>query len=169
MLKEFGTKECCNRFDVGNCIEYFINDYIKKIGFEITELPNAKRYDVDIHNYKKLSIKYNSTGNITLHNSNSSINKDIEMRDTILLTPDKLYLITNEELKKININIKDYIKNTGDSLKLKRKILRQLEINKYPYIYSINIKHNKEECKNRLCSKLFYDQVITEYNNSLNE
>lgn len=163
LLEQFGTKEPCNRFDVGNSIEFIICDYIKSCGFKVLELPNDKRFDVDIYNYKKLSIKYSSTGDITLHNSNSCINKDIDMKDTILLTPDKLYLITNTELCKINIRINDYTKNTGDSLKLKRKILKELEKKKYPYIYDMNIKHNKKECKNRLCSKIFYSKFKEEY------
>ena len=88
------------------------------------------------------------------------------MKDTILLTPDKLYLITNTELCNNNININDYIKNTGDSLKLKRKILKELD-KRYPYTYDINIKHDKKECKNRLCSKIFYSKFIEEYKLSL--
>jgi hypothetical protein len=166
LLVEFGTKKPCNRFDVGNSIEFIIVDYINKFcGFKCSELPNAKRVDIDIYNYKQLSIKYSSTGDITLHNSNSSINKDIDMKDTVLLTPNKIYLITNAELCKNNINIDDYIKNTGDSLKLKRAILKELEKKNYPYIYDININHNKSECKNRLCSKIFYSKFIEEYNN----
>jgi len=167
LLEQFGTKEPCNRFDVGNSIEFIIGDYIKSCGFKVLELPNAKRFDIDIDNYKKLSIKYSSTGDITLHNSNSSINKDKDMKDTILLTPKKLYLITNTELCKNNINFKDYIKDTGDSLKLKRILLKELEKKEYPYIYDINIKHDKEECKNRLCSKIFYSKFMEEYNSSL--
>jgi hypothetical protein len=167
LLNEFGTKEPCNRFDVGNSIEFIISDYIKTCGFKVLELPNTKRFDIDVDNYKKLSIKYSSTGDITLHNSNSSINKDIEMKDTILLTPDNLYLITDTELCKNNINIKDYIKNCGDSLKLKRTILKELKKINYPYIYEINIKHNKKNCKNRLCSKIFYDKLKEEYISSL--
>ena len=167
LLEQFGTKEPCNRFDVGNSIEFLMGDYIKYCGFKGSELPNAKRFDIDIDNYKKLSIKYSSIGDITLHNSINSINKDIDMKDTILLTPDKLYLITNTELSKNNININDYIKNTGDSLKLKRKILKELEKKNYPYIYDINIKHNKKEGKNRLCSKIFYSKFMEEYKLSL--
>ncbi len=163
LLEQFGTKEPCNRFDVGNSIEFIICDYIKFCGFKVLELPNTKRFDIDIDNYKKLSIKYSSIGDITLHNSNSSINKDNCMKDTILLTPDKLYLITNTELCKNNININDYTKNTGDSLKLKRIILKVLVEKKYPYICDINIKHNKKECKNRLCSKIFYSKFNEEY------
>lgn len=164
LLKEFGTKEPCNRFDVGNTIEFIIGDYIKSCGFEVSELPNAKRFDIDIQNYKRFSIKYSSIGDITLHNSNSCINKDVEMKDTILLTPDKLYLISITELHKYNINVMDYIKNAGDSLKLKRKFLTELKNKNYSYIYDINIKHNKKECKNRLCSKIFYKEFTKEYN-----
>lgn len=166
-VKEFGTKEPCNRFDVSNSIEFIISDYIRYCGFTVLEIPNAKRFDIDIGNYKKLSIKYSSTGDITLHNTNSSINKDVDMKDTILLTPDRLYLITKNELCKNNININIYIKNTGDSLKLKRIALKKLQQKKYPYIHDINIKHNKKECKNRLCSKIFYSKFIEEYKSSL--
>jgi hypothetical protein len=162
VLEEYGTTLPCNRFDVGNYIEFTIGDYIKSCGFKVLELPNAERFDIKIHKYKKLSIKYSSTGYITLHHSNSSINKDMDMKDTLLLTPAKLYLITNTELCKNNININDYTKNTGDSLKLKRKILKELEKQNYPYIYDINIKHNKKECKNKLCSKIFYSKLCEE-------
>lgn len=41
LLQEFGTKEPCNRFDVGNVIEFIIADYLKSLNFIITELPNA--------------------------------------------------------------------------------------------------------------------------------
>jgi hypothetical protein len=164
LLKEFGTKEPCNRFDVGNSIEFLLLDYIKSCGFiNSSELPNARRFDIDIENYKKLSIKYSSGGDITLHNSQGR-NKDMKMKDTILLTPEKLYLITDNELRKNNININDYIKNSVDSLKLKRKILTELEKKNYPYIYDINIEHNKEEGENRLCSKIFYSKFMEEYN-----
>ena len=167
LLHEFGTSEPCNRFDVGNSIEFIICDYIESCGLQVNELPNAKRFDLDIPNYKKLSIKYSSTGDITLHNSNSCINTDMEMKDTILLTPDGLYLLTDEELKKNNINIADYIQNNGDSLKLKRKIIKELHKINYPYIYNIHIEHDKINCKNRLCSKVFYKEFMKEYTESI--
>lgn len=162
-LKEFGTSVPCNRFDVGNVIEFMWADLIKETGLNISELPNAKRYDLSIENYKKLSIKYSSSGDITLHNSNSSINKDLEMKDTILLTPEKIYLITKEQLLLNEISISDYVENAGDSLKLKRKILTQLNKVNYPFIKTININHNKKECKNRLCAKVFYECLLKEF------
>lgn len=163
LLEQFGTKEPCNRFDVGNTIEFIICDHIRSCGFDVKELPNAKRFDIDINNYKKLSIKYSSVGDITLHNSNGSVNKDMEMKDTILLTPDNMYFISIEELSKIDIDISDHIKNCGDSLKLKRKLLKILREKNYSFVYSINISHDKEKCKNRLCSKVFYDKFNEEY------
>ena len=168
LLYEFGTKEPCNRFDIGNSIEFIINEYITAAGFQTSELPNAKRFDVNVHDYKPLSIKYSSCGDITLHNSNSTVNKDMEMKDTILLTPEKIYLITNAELAKHQIDIQDYIQNTGDSLKLKRKIVKILHDKQYPFMHDIHINHYKKECKNRLCSKLFYQQVMKEYNDKQN-
>ena len=63
-------------------------------------------------------------GEITLHNSNDCVNTDLEMKDTILLTPESLYLITNEvRFKHEFTDIKRYLKNAGD-LKLKRSFLR---------------------------------------------
>jgi hypothetical protein len=147
---------------VGNCIEFFLINSMEKSGFEITEMSNAKRYDVSISKYNKLSIKYSSSGDITLHNSNSCINRDEEMKDTLLLTTNNLYLITNDELKKNNIDITEYLKNAGDSLKLKRSILKKLEKQKYPYIYNINL--DKKNCKNRSCNKLFFVQLLQEFN-----
>jgi hypothetical protein len=163
LLEQFGTGEPCNRFDVGNSIEFLIGDYLRVCGFKVLQLPNTRRFDLDIENYKKLSVKYSSSGDITLHNSNSSINKDLVMKDTMLLTPDKLYLITNDELCRHNININEYIQNKGDSLKLKRAILKVLQGQNYPYIYDMNIIHDKKKCKNRLCSRIFYSKFFEEY------
>lgn len=163
ILNEFGTSLPCNRFDVGNSIEFCITNLIKNTGLNVQELPNAKRFDLSIEGYKHLSIKYSSCGDITLHNSNNCINKDLEMRDTILLTPNRLYLITMSELEKQGLNVNNYIKNNGDSLKLKRSLLRVLETVQYPYMHDISINHDKSTCKNRLCSKLFFEQVMKEF------
>lgn len=165
LLNQFGTKEPCNRFDVGNCIEYILCELLRDIGLEVIELPNAKRIDLNILNYGSLSIKYSSISNITLHNSNSCINKDCTFTDTLLMTCEKIYLITKKELKKCEIDINEYLKNTGDSLKLKRSILTQLKKKKYPYIINYELKINKKKCKNRLTSKLFYEKLTEEYDN----
>lgn len=163
LLNEFGTKEPCNRFDVGNCIEYILCELLNDCGLEVQSLPNAKRIDLNIIKYGCLSIKYSSVGDITLHNSNSCINKDISFTDTLLMTCDKIYLITNKSLLKNKIDINEYLKNTGDSLKLKRCILKNIEKNNYPYIIDFKLNINKNTCKNRLTSKLFYEKMSEEY------
>jgi hypothetical protein len=160
LLLKYGTKEPCNRFDVGNTIEFIIADLIRETNLLVSEKPNAKRIDISIENSYDLSIKYSSCGDITLHNSNGAINKDNTMTDFLLLTTKKLFLITKECLKQKNINLDIYLKNTGDSLKLKRKILRVMEKEQYPYI-----EIDKNKCENALCSKLFYKMFQVEYEN----
>jgi len=163
LLNEFGTKELCNRFDVGNTIEFIIIDYLKLIGFNVNEYPNEKRIDLTINNDYNLSIKFSSIGEITLHNSNSCINKDETMSNLFVITLTKLYLITNKSLVDYNINIKDYLRNAGDSLKLRRSLLTKLEKEKYPYIMDFKLNYDKNKCKNRLCSKVFYKEFINEF------
>jgi hypothetical protein len=167
LLNEFGTKEPCNRFDVGNVIEFIVSDFITENGLKVEELPNAKRIDLCINDSYPLSIKYSSTGDITLHNSNSCINKDIKMTDLLLLTLDGLFLITNKQLLIHNIDINNYLKNHGDSLKLKRTLLSVLKKENYPYYIKININIDKKKCKNRLTSKVFYKQFNNEYLESI--
>ena len=167
LLNEFGTKEPCNRFDVGNVIEFIVSDFLTENGLKVEELPNAKRVDLCINKTYPLSIKYSSTGDITLHNSNSCINKDNKMTDLLLLTLDGLYLITNKQLLIHNIDINNYLKNHGDSLKLKRTLLSILKKEDYPYYKKIDINIDKKKCKNRLTSKVFYKQFNNEYLDSI--
>ena len=87
------------------------------------------------------------------------------MTDFLLLTPVNLFLITTNEIHKHKINIDNYLKNTGDSLKLSRTLLTKLKKIKYPYMLDIDIKIDKTTCKNRLCSKVFYEKFNEEFNN----
>lgn len=162
-LLEFGTREPCNRFDVGNSIEFLLGHMLKKAGANVMELPNEKRVDLCINSYYKISIKYSSSGDITLHNSNGSVNKDLVMTDLLLLTPKKLYLITNKELCEYGIDVTKYLKNTGDSLRLKRSLLPVLARKKYQYIMDFNIEIDKSQCKNRLTSKIFFEYLLCQF------
>jgi len=134
ILKKFGNKPCCNRFTIGNCIEYTIADLIFKSNFTVNFLPNSI---YDIKNYKKLSIKYSSCGNIKLHNSNNQNTKS-DFTDLLLITPQKIYLITNSIIKQKNIKIKDFLKNTGDKLFLKRKFINKKNMKNYEFKTDIN-------------------------------
>ena len=152
---EFGTSLPCNRFDVGNSFEFILKECIQNCGFDVDEYPNIKRIDIIINNKIPISIKFSSSGDIKLHNSNNCINTDMKMNDTILITPDKIYLLTTENIKNCGLNLSKYLKNTGDGLSLKRSILKDLIKNNFEYKINIDIKVNKNECKNRLCSEIF--------------
>lgn len=82
LLQKFGTSLACNRFDVGNCFEYNVRDFLTENGMSVKELPNARRVDLDIHDYDRVSVKYTSSGNIKLHNSNGQ-NKDMTLTKTL--------------------------------------------------------------------------------------
>tara|TARA_X000000368_G_C23036276_1_gene714721 strand:- start:1377 stop:1991 length:615 start_codon:yes stop_codon:yes gene_type:complete len=163
LLQIYGTSLPCNRFDIGNSIEFLLEDYISSLGFSVTKLPNAKRIDLCINDCFKLSIKYSSKGNITLHNSNSCINKDENMTDLILLTPTQLYLITNDNIKQAGINLNNYLVNKGDSLKLKRTLLTKLNKVDFKYKCSLNIKINKSSCQNKSCAEVFYQKAMEDF------
>ena len=85
------------------------------------------------------------------------------MHDLLLLTPDYLYLITNSELLKNNIDIKEYIHNAKDSLKLKAKLLTKLKEINYPYFIECKLNIDKKKCKNRSCYEVFYATVMKDY------
>ena len=163
LLKEYGTSRPCNRFDIGNCIEFLLKDHIQSLGFEVEEKSNAKRIDIIIDKDYELSIKYSSIGDITLHNSNSSINKDYRFTDVIVMTPCNLYLLTKDKLKEYSIDVDDYLMNAGDSLKLKRTILKRLKNSNYPFCKEINITVDKTQCKNKSCAEMFYKIAMDEY------
>ena len=167
ILLEYGTSQPCNRFDIGNSLEFAICDELKSMGYEIDELPNAKRIDLCINNTYQLSIKYSSGGDITLHNSNSSINKDCTFTDLLLLTPKSLYLLTKDNIGSINIDINEYLVNTGDSLKLKRSLLTELDKLGFRFRKLIDLNIDKKNCRHQLCAKKFYEMAKMDYTQSI--
>ena len=157
LLTYFGTTLRCNRFDLGNCIEYAVAELLVENQIKITEMPNAKRYDINIHGYCELSIKYSTKGNIRLHNSLGE-NKDIQLKKTLCITPDRIYLLLPEIINKF-VKLDDYLENTKDALELKRSILKSLIKKKYPFITNININVEKEKCLHNKCSKIIWDYI----------
>ena len=123
----------------------------------IKELPNAKRYDINIHNYCELSIKYSTSGNIKIHNSLGE-NKDMTLKKTLCITPSEIYLLLPEQICKI-IKLENYLINTKDGLELKRKIFCDLKKKKYPFITNIDIRVNKEDCLHNKCSKIIWNYI----------
>ena len=162
ILSEWGTTEPCNRFDIGNSIEILLGQMIEnECNYKVKQLPNAKRIDMCIEDEYPLSIKWSRTGDITLHNSNSCINKDVHMTDLLLLEPEYMWLITNNNLKEVGIDVNAYLVNKGDSLKLKRSILTQLHKKEFKYKRDVDLVVS--ECKHRLCAELFLKQAMLEY------
>jgi hypothetical protein len=159
LFEEFGTSLACNRFDVGNCVEYAFSDMLTANEcFQVENVPNAQRYDINIQMHGYISIKYSSSGNIRLHNSLGD-NKDMHMKPTFVITPNCIYLITQELVEEYGINLESYLKNTGDALELKRSILKFLDKNKYPFKKDIDIQFDKSKCKHRQCSVIIYEYV----------
>tara|TARA_B100001094_G_scaffold100079_1_gene96222 strand:- start:1404 stop:2573 length:1170 start_codon:yes stop_codon:yes gene_type:complete len=165
---EYGTTLPCNRFPVGNAYERFVVDHLKCKGFEVEGLPNAPRFDMNVINYKHLSIKYSSSGAIKLHNSNNSSNKDIKMVDTLLITPSTpagriqgcIFLLSLAKFDELDIDHKPYLKDTKDGLQLDRSFLTYLKKKKYPFIFQNDIKHIKKSCNNTNTSQKFIEDTF---------
>lgn len=156
ILKYYGTSLPCNRFNIGNIIEYAFGDMLKKCNPElnINNYDNSKRIDIEINN-KFYSIKYSKSGHIKLHNSNNKFNTDYDIHNLIIITPKKLYIIDKNE----NMNL--FKINTGDGLALSRKYLN----NNFDNIKSldIDIEVNKNECKNNSVSLQIYKESTRQF------
>jgi hypothetical protein len=159
LLEEYGTGLHCNRFTIGNCHEYAIEDLINDTGLKAKINQNEKRTDIYIEGFRNISIKYSSTGAIKLHNSNNCSNSDMSMVDTILVTPTEWWFLAPEEIEKVGISLTDYLENTGDGLQLLRKILKELKNKNYPYKFECVIGADKTKCKNNEIARPFYEIV----------
>lgn len=155
ILHVYGTSLPCNRFDVGNMIEYCIADYVKDIEYNVKETPNAKRYDLTIDEIGHISIKYCSGTIVILHNSQGQ-NKDMDMKDTFLITPKEWWLLKPSIIQEMGIKLEDYLVNRSDSLSLNLKLLTVLKKKQYKYWLSCTIQHDKQKCLHRPCSRDLY-------------
>ena len=163
VLSEFGTTNACNRFDVGNCIEFFIGDMLKNAGAVVRELPNAVRIDLQINNHYGVSIKYSGTrsGTVVLHNSNGHANDDVSMVDLLLLTKNELWLITEEQVLNYGYDVRMYLDSKPDCLKLRKSLLTALRKVDYPWKMSFDL--TVEQCHNKLTSKILYEHVLRKF------
>jgi hypothetical protein len=159
ILEDYGCALHCNRFAIGNCHEYAIEDIVRATGLTVQNLQDAVRVDLNIKEFGRISIKYSSTGDIKLHNSNNVANKDMSMVDTLLVTPTDWWILTTAEMMKVGVDVKEYLKNSGDGLQLKRTILTALTKNKYPHCFAHSIEIDKKKCKNKETSRVFYEYI----------
>jgi len=160
-MKYFGGSLLCNRFVQGNLAERLVADAICSEGLRVERLPNKARFDCDIETFGKLSIKYSSDKDITLHNSRST-NKDMKMVDTLLITPKKWYLLIISSIEAHGVDLTSYLVNTGDSLQLKRTILTELEYIGYDYILDYDLKINKKECQHKAVNDIIIDYILSQ-------
>lgn len=163
LMSEFGTRSACNRFDVGNCVEFFIGDMLKSAGAVVKELPNATRIDLQINNFYGVSIKYSASksGSVILHNSNGHANDDVSMVDLLLLCNNELWLITPEQVRNYGYDIEMYLVNKPDCLQLKKSLLTALR--KVDYAWYMPFDLRVEECKHNLTSKIVYEHVLQKF------
>ena len=159
MMLEFGTSLYCNRFAIGNSHEYAIGDLVRITGLNVTETQNAARVDQSVEGLGKYSIKYSSGGDIKLHNSNNSSNRDMAIHDTLLVTPKEWWFLRESEMAAHGVHVKSYLKNTGDGLSLKASVLTALKGAKYPHHFLYDISVDKTKCKHKETSRVFYDTI----------
>lgn len=159
--RRFGTTLHCNRFDVGNGIEYAIADLLRANGLTVDSLPNAKRIDLIVNGDFPISIKSSNSNDIRLHNSLGK-NKDTLFDVPLLvLRDDALYLLTRPAMEKHGIHPDAYLKNTGDALVMRGAVLTAVnKCHDYPYVRKgLDIKVAKSEMQHEQTSKLLYDIV----------
>ena len=159
LMTEFGTALHCNRFAIGNSNEYAIADLVSSTGLKVTEMQNATRVDQSVEGLGEYSIKYSSSGDIKLHNSNNTANTDMSMHDTLLVTPDEWWFLRPSEMSAVGVDFKLYLKNTGDGLTLSRSILTKLKQASYTNFFTFDTKIDKKSCKNKETSRIFYDAI----------
>lgn len=156
---EYGTARLCNRFDIGVCIEYALADMLRANDtFIVKQMSDAKRYDICIEGHGCVSIKYSSGGNIRLHNSMGE-NTDVSIKDTFIITPTEIILLHCATIKDMGIKIDEYLKNTKESLELKRSLLTVLRQKRYKYIRRIDIECDKKKCLNKSCAWTVYQDA----------
>jgi len=160
LFTEYGTGLHCNRFPIGNCNEYAIADVVRSTGLQITEMQNAVRIDQSVEGVGRYGIKYSSSGDIKLHNSNNVSNTDMTMHDTLLVTPTEWWYLRESEMRAVNVDVKPYLKNTGDGLSLNRSILTALRTSHYPHFFPFDISIDKKVCKNKEIARVLYDAIL---------
>jgi len=177
ILTGFGTKNRCNRFDIGNTIEATMCKLLSKVGGNVVHLPHEKGVDIKFTHGDEdifISVKYSKVGDIKLMNSNNrtTLDNTSTFHPMLLLTPDYVYFMTMPSLLKQLTLTEDvfrstYLKCTGDGLIMKRSLITQLNRTSYAMKHPFDINCNDDICQHRHCSELFYTAVKDEFDASL--
>lgn len=173
MLNQFGTALHCNRFAVGEVIEYASRDLLGGLGVDVKCIPSAARIDMEVCNIEGItgiSSKFVSTkgsdskSHVVLHNSQRTAATDTTLHPTLLFLMDEWWFLDPKLIKSLGIDVNQYIKNTSDSVHLKFTILDELRKKNYPYCLKQSISYNKEKCPRKATSELTY-LILKDYLN----
>ena len=160
ILNQFGTALSCNRFAIGECIEYAATDLLNEIGIRAEAVSSEKRIDIRINNVAGLtaiSSKYVSTGNhVILYNAQRTVATDMTLHPTLLFLANEWWLLIPSVIEKLGVSIKEYLKNTTDSVQLSFKMLASLRRLNYPYCLAHAIAYDKESCPKKATSEVLY-------------
>lgn len=163
ILNQFGTALSCNRFAIGECIEYAATDLLHEIGVCAEAVSSEKRIDIRIRNVAGLtaiSSKYVSTGShVILYNAQRTVATDMTLHPTILFLANEWWLLVPSLIEKMGVSVKEYLKNTTDSVQLSFKILASLRQLNYPYYLTHAITYDKKSCPQKATSEVLYRTV----------
>ena len=173
-LNTFGTALYCNRFAVGEIIELASRDFLCASGIPAISEPSKARFDLRVlgagDSCKNISCKFVSErgtaykSHVVLYNAQRTMATDMSLHPTLLFLMDEWWFLEPNAIKECGVDIKDHIKNTGDSVHLNFTILRELRARSYPYVCAHAIRYDKAACLKKPTSELTYE-LIKDYLN----
>jgi hypothetical protein len=178
ILNEFGTALSCNRFAIGECIEYAATDFFREIGVRADAVSSEKRVDILVRNVEgltELSSKFVSTGkHVVIYNAQRTVATDMSLRPTLLFLMDEWWLLEPSKMDAMGVSAREFLKSTGDSVQLSFNLLSRLRLMNYPYCLPHTIRYDKQFCPRKATSEILYrlvndlldpqlDPVVREY------
>ena len=163
VLNTFGTALSCNRFAVGEVVEYATTEFLRSVGVDAVCLASEARIDVRVNNVTGLSgisSKLVTTGNhVILSNSQRTTATDVTLHPTILFLVDAWWFLDPVTITSLGVDYKPYIKNTGDSIQLSFKLLDELKSKGYPYRLAYTIAYDRDACERKATSEVLFQMV----------
>jgi hypothetical protein len=163
VLNTFGTALSCNRFAVGEVVEYATTEFLRSIGVDAVCLASEARIDVRVNNVagvSGISSKLVTTGtHVVLSNSQRKTATDLTLHPTILFLEKEWWFLDPATIASHGVDYKPYIKNTGDSVQLSFKLLGELKTKGYPYRLNYNLNYDREACERKATSEVLFQMV----------
>ena len=163
VLNTFGTALSCNRFAVGEVVEYATTEFLRSIGIDAVCLASEARIDVRINNVtgvSGISSKLVTTGShVILSNSQRKIATDLTLHPTLLFLTNEWWFLDPATIASLGVDIRPHIKSTGDSVHLSFKLLDELKEKGYPYRLNHLLKYDREACERKATSEVLFQLV----------